>query len=39
MRTQWTIETMLPIMQSVMKPPMNHKNSVEFAIRIIRRPK
>ena len=39
MRTQWTIETMLPIMQSVMKPPMNHRNSGESAIRMIRRPK
>jgi hypothetical protein len=29
---------MLPIAQSAMKPPMNHINSAEFAIRRIRRP-
>jgi hypothetical protein len=39
MRTQCTIEAMLPITQSVMNPPINHKNSSEFAIRMIRRPK
>ena len=39
MRTQRMIDTMLPIKQSVMKPPINHINSLEFAIRKIRRPK
>jgi hypothetical protein len=38
-RTQWMTDTMLPIKQIAMKMPINHRNSVEFAIRRIRRPK
>ena len=39
MWTQRTIDTTLPITQNAMKQPMTHKNSLESAIRSIRRPK